>query len=244
MQPIIEKYWKEFVIVILIISIIILSLLYINKKNKDPEEQLTLNEFSEASSKIEEKEELLANIKVDIKGAVAKPGVYELEANSILNDAIKLAGGLKKSADTSNINLSKTLENEMVIKIFTTNELKKISKSKEVVSNDNICTENTIIIDKCNDSSIIKDVDLPNNNDVLQNEEQKDTNQNNLGKLISINTGTIEELITLPGIGESKAENIIKYREENGAFKAIEEIINVSGIGDAAYQKIKDFITI
>lgn len=244
MQPIIEKYWKEFVIIILIISIIILSLLYINKKNKEPEEQLTLNEFSEASSKIEEKEELLANIKVDIKGAVAKPGVYELEANSILNDAIKLAGGLKKSADTSNINLSKTLENEMVIKIFTTNELKKISKSKEVVSNDNICTENTIIIDKCNDSSIIKDVDLPNNNDVLQNEEQKDTNQNNLGKLISINTGTIEELITLPGIGESKAENIIKYREENGAFKAIEEIISVSGIGDAAYQKIKDFITI
>lgn len=243
MPPIIEKYWKEFIIAILVITIIILGALLFNRKEKIVEESSS-NEISYLENSEDQKEEVKTKIKVDIKGAIAKPGVYELDSNSVVNDVIKLAGGLKKSADTSNINLSKTLENEMVIKIFTTNELKKISKSKEVVSNDNICTENTIIIDKCNDSSIIKDVDLPNNNDVLQNEEQKDTNQNNLGKLISINTGTIEELITLPGIGESKAENIIKYREENGAFKAIEEIINVSGIGDAAYQKIKDFITI
>ena len=61
---------------------------------------------------------------------------------------------------------------------------------------------------------------------------------------ISINTATKEELMKLDGIGESKAENIIKYREENGNFKTIEDIKNVSGIGDAAYEKIKDSITI
>ena len=63
-------------------------------------------------------------------------------------------------------------------------------------------------------------------------------------KLISINTATVEELTSLSGIGESKALNIVKYREEHGLFKATEEIMNVSGIGEAAYQKIKENITI
>ena len=48
--------------------------------------------------------------------------------------------------------------------------------------------------------------------------------------------------MTLPGIGESKADNIIKYREEFGEFKKLEDIKNVSGIGDSAYSKIKDYI--
>ena len=59
-----------------------------------------------------------------------------------------------------------------------------------------------------------------------------------------LNTATKEELMTLSGIGESKAEAIIKYREDNGTFKTIEEIKNVSGIGDAAFEKIKDSITV
>ena len=60
-------------------------------------------------------------------------------------------------------------------------------------------------------------------------------------KLISINNGTLEELMTLPGVGESKAKNIIEYRENN-KFEKIEDIMNVSGIGEAAYSKIKDLI--
>ena len=59
-----------------------------------------------------------------------------------------------------------------------------------------------------------------------------------------VESGNHEELMKLNGIGESKAENIIKYREENGGFKTIEDIKNVSGIGEAAYEKIKDFITV
>jgi len=50
--------------------------------------------------------------------------------------------------------------------------------------------------------------------------------------------------MTLSGIGESKANNIIKYREEVGLFKTKEEIKNVSGIGEAAFEKIKDSITV
>lgn len=62
--------------------------------------------------------------------------------------------------------------------------------------------------------------------------------------LININTASKEGLMTLPSIGESIAQNIIEYRQENGDFKSIEEIKNVKRIGDKTYEKIKDYITV
>lgn len=62
--------------------------------------------------------------------------------------------------------------------------------------------------------------------------------------LININTATIEELMTLPGIGESRAADIISYRENTGAFLVIEDIMQVSGIKEAAFGKIKDYIKV
>ena len=61
---------------------------------------------------------------------------------------------------------------------------------------------------------------------------------------ININTATLDELLTLKGIGQSKAEAIIKYREENGNFNTIEDIQKVSGLGGTIYSKIKDYITV
>lgn len=239
MKNIIERYYREIVIVILVIVIIILVLSFLNKK-QDNVIETSIDEISYIESSEEKQEEIVAKIKVDIKGAVAKPGVYELESNSIVNDVIKLAGGLKKNADTSNINLSKELEPEMVIKVFTTSEINKLKKEVVNTTNNDTCTENTIIIDKCNESSIIKDTNISDTNDNIENNKVADFSEN----IVSINTATIEELITLPGIGESKAQNIIKYREENGSFKTIEEIINVNGIGESVYNKIKEFITV
>ena len=71
------------------------------------------------------------------------------------------------------------------------------------------------------------------------NEDNEEEN-----KLVNINTASKEELLTITGIGDSKAEAIISYREENGDFKAIEDIKNVSGIGDSLFEKIKEFITV
>lgn len=61
---------------------------------------------------------------------------------------------------------------------------------------------------------------------------------------ININTATKDELMTLSGIGESKAEDIITYREEHGGFKSIEEIMNINGIKEGVYNKIKDSIVV
>ncbi len=62
--------------------------------------------------------------------------------------------------------------------------------------------------------------------------------------LVNINTASKEMLMTLPGIGESKAESIIKYRETKGAFKSLEDLMNVSGIKQGAFDKVKDLITL
>lgn len=64
------------------------------------------------------------------------------------------------------------------------------------------------------------------------------------GNKVNINTATLEELTTLSGIGETKAQSIITYREENGNFSSIEDIMNVDGIKEGTYSKIKDDITV
>ena len=90
-------------------------------------------------------------------------------------------------------------------------------------------------IDNCiGNASIITSGTETNNTDT----QTKDN------KIININTATLEELMTLSGVGESKALSIIEYRNNVGGFKSIEEIKNVSGIGDAAFEKIKNNITI
>ncbi len=108
-------------------------------------------------------------------------------------------------------------------------------------------------------ASLLEDgmkVYIPTKEEVMQKEENSDyiIGSNNIignnnveskksGK-VNINTATKEELDTLPGVGESTANKIISYREENGKFKSIEEIKEVSGIGDSKFEQIKDLIEI
>ena len=80
-------------------------------------------------------------------------------------------------------------------------------------------------------------------NDGCINTEITDEIGDNTKKLVNINTATLEQLQTLPGIGESKAKTIIDYREKNGDFKSIEELLNVDGIGEKTYEEIKIYIT-
>lgn len=74
-------------------------------------------------------------------------------------------------------------------------------------------------------------------------EEAGGTQDDTKEKKINLNTAGKEELMTLPGIGEAKAEAVLDYRKRVGAFRAVEEIKNVSGIGEALFEQIKDRIS-
>lgn len=74
------------------------------------------------------------------------------------------------------------------------------------------------------------------------NDDQSYSSSENQNKKININSATLQELDSLPGVGEATANKILKYREDNSNFKSIEEIKNVNGIGDKKYEDIKDLI--
>ena len=187
-----------------------------------------------------------AKIKVDVKGAVNAPGVYELDNGSRVIDAINIAGGLTEQANTSIINLSKVLEDGYVIVIYTDNDLQDVVMDKYVANN--YACPSTI-----NDACIVEEENLSSKTTKSSSSKAKSStskisstssSSSKTTGIVNINTASLEELQTIPGVGEAKAQAIITYREENGGFKSIEEITNVSGIGESTFEKIKTNITI
>lgn len=194
------KNIRKYIYIITIIIFIIFCIMVIIRKRelKDNNINYTVNKEEDIINKDNEDNEE-EYIYVDIKGEVINPNVYKIQKGLRVIDVINLAGGLTEESDTSNINLSKIVTDEMVIVIK--------SKNNEEVYIDS-------------------DVDINNNN-----------------QLIDINTCTIDELLTLPGIGESKANNIIEYRKKN-KFNTINDIMNVSGISESLFNKIKEYIKV
>lgn len=223
-----DKY-KLFILIILILVILLFVVIDVQGKVEDTKELDNTN--IENITSVENNEPEL--LKVDIKGFVKKPGVYELAKDSRIIDVIKLSGGLIDGANTEYINLSKKITDEMIIIIYSNNEVEKYKKQdKEIIYIEYEC----VCPDNINDACINKDdtVNTNGTSDNLDNDVKR--------ALVSINTCTVEDLINIPYLGETKAKAIIEYREKNGEFKNIEDIKNVSGIGDKLYSKIKDYI--
>ena len=196
------KNIRKYIYIITIIIFIIFCVVVIIRKRelKDNNINYTVNKEEDIINKDNEDNEE-EYIYVDIKGEVINPNVYKIKKGLRVIDVINLAGGLTEESDTSNINLSKIVTDEMVIVI----------KSK--------------------------------NNEEVYIDSDVDINNNNNNQLIDINTCTISELLTLPGIGESKANNIIEYRKKN-KFNTINDIMNVSGISESLFNKIKEYIKV
>ena len=220
----IKKYWKYLLALILVLIIFVVIEGFIEKDNKISTDSV------KKLSKVEEKVNDIKTLFVDIKGAVNAPGVYELDEGKRVIDAINLAGGFTDKADTININLSKKLTDEMFIVIYTKQEIYNYKKNNET-SNIKCASFEYICPDVNNDACIKKDTKIKDSKKELNNK-------------ISINSASKEELMTLNGIGESKADAIINYRNENGLFKTIEDLKNVSGVGNSVFEKIKNNITL
>ena len=204
-------YERKKVLIFLVITLSVISYFFVNSNKKMVVEASDDIEIKEEVK--EEKEEVkIEKVMVDIKGEVVKPGLYEVENESRVQDVINLAGGLKEDASTDDINLSSKVTDEMVI---------VINKKEEVVP---IESTKTVTVKESSSASI--------------------TTTNKPSGKVSINSGTIDELCTLNGIKEARAKKIIEYRTTNGPFKSLEDIMNVSGIGEAIFAKIKDSITL
>lgn len=231
-----KKNLKWGIIILIIIGIIGLGFgyTYSNNDTKEVEEEEELI-FKDEKEKEEEKE--VEKVYVDIKGAVTIPGVYEIESDKKVIDVVNQAGGLAENADTSLINLAKKVSNEMVIIIYTTEEVKK-AKTEESIAK---VVDNTCVCPKITNDACINNKKESSTSKSSTSSSDSDTNTTDI---ININTATVSDFDSLPGVGESKAEAIVEYREKNGNFTTIEDIKQVSGIGDALFEKIKDYLTV
>lgn len=232
--------------------------LFVSQNN---ENYLVAEDENLLAEKSVQEEKIVNKIKVEVKGEVALPGVYELDDESRLQDLIDAAGGFNEKAYYDNINLSMKLKDEMVLVVYNKDKVNKSSNNSNKtnnVSKSSKVNTNTSISNGADEKNIKPeyniDVALENNESVIEKEENKTTevvksNDNNdesisTNKLVNINTAGVKELSTLTGIGKAKAQKIIDYREANGGFKSIDEIMKVKGIGKATYEKFKANITI
>lgn len=231
---------KVFILVTILLGIIIGGIFYSFSNDIEAKESEEDKEVIEDISKKEKKEDIeeVTKIKVDVKGEVANPGVYELDSTARVIDAINMAGGLSENADTDNINLSKILTDENVIIVY-----KLIAKAYSIETYKekiDICKSdyNSACISQ---DKVISTTSTEQTTSSNTNDDSKLTSTENI---ININTADLNDLITLTGIGEAKAQKIIDYRNTNGNFQNIEDIKNVTGIGDSIFEKIKDRITV
>lgn len=174
-------------------------------------------ELSDASS--EEAKTLV----VHICGAVSAPGVYELPAGSRIIDAVEAGGGFLTEADEACCNLAEEIVDGCQIYIMTKTE-------------------------SCADGQTEKKAGIQTSPDSDMQTTDRNVRSNSApaleNGLVNLNTADVAALMTLPGIGESRAKAIISYREQHGAFAKIEDIMKISGIKQAAFSKIKDKITV
>ena len=238
-----KKYGKEIIVGIFICISMALSCYSIFYNSKKEDNTIVANEVDTTKDKESEVQEEATTFYVDVKGAVVTPGVYQVEDGAIIQDVINLAGGFKEDAYQDGINLSQRISDEMVIYVYTTKEVKQNSKLN-VNGNNKITTNSGSSYDA---SYNIQDrVEKKESVITKDNNASGGSNTNDTGfeenKIININTASKSDLTTLSGIGDVKAQAIIDYRNKNGKFSKIEDLMNVSGIGESTYNQIKDNI--
>ena len=188
-----------------------------NRKAEPSDGSTGRTELSDASS------EKAKTLVVHICGAVSAPGVYELPAGSRIIDAVEAGGGFLPEADEACCNLAEEIVDGCQIYIMTKTE-------------------------SCAGGQTEKKAGIQTSPDSDMQTTDRNVRSNSApaleNGLVNLNTADVAALMTLPGIGESRAKAIISYREQHGAFAQIEDIMKISGIKQAAFSKIKDKITV
>lgn len=195
---------------------------YVSSKNTgciSSSDRKSYNKMSGKDNLNDKKSDRQSQVVVYICGAVKHPGVYKFTAGSRVNDAVNAASGFKKGAARTAINQARVLEDGEQITIPTLKQVKRKQLSK-ITDGDNF-----------------QDKTTDNENTDSSERESQDT-------LININTASAGELTSLSGIGQNRADAIIEYRQSNGKFQSIEDIMKIPGIKQGIFNKIKNKISV
>ena len=180
-------------------------------------------DIDNGSEAVSDKEMQQAMIYVDVCGAVANPGVFQLAAGSRVFQAIEAAGGYLPEAALTCVNRAGVLTDGQQLYILTQEEMERQGLDPAEMSG-------------ASDGQMNGSAGTGQNTGIAAQAQQDNR--------ININTADEAQLTTLTGIGATRAQAIIAYREENGPFVAIEDIMNVQGIKEGTFAKIKDEIVV
>lgn len=194
-----------------------------NGTGSDSGKHISDADIDNGSEAVSDKEMQQAMIYVDVCGAVANPGVFQLAAGSRVFQAIEAAGGYLPEAALTCVNRAGVLTDGQQLYILTQEEMERQGLDPAEMSG-------------------VSDGQMNGSAGTGQNTEM--TAQVQQDNRININTADEAQLTTLTGIGATRAQAIIAYREENGPFAAIEDIMNVQGIKEGTFAKIKDEIVV
>ncbi len=218
-------------------------------------------EPSEELAKTEEE----PDIKVYVIGCVNKPGVVTIKKGQVIDDAIKSAGGATNEADIENINLAYKLNENAMLRIKKkvvnvaaavspkTNSKKEITTKSPINEKSNKTQQRSKISSKVDDSVVAATATTKMNSGVdiitdslgaIVEEDKQNTGSKKENSLVNINKASQAELENLPNVGPATAKAIITYREKNGGFKKLTDIMKITGIKQKTYDKIKEFICI
>lgn len=238
------RNWKRAAVWFILPALVLLCCTGCKKKEQDSFSELWLKEEQSGSTEESEEEEAEESeaegseaeeekqnppeqefpgdkepelIFVHVCGAVVSPGVYGMEADARVYEAVSCAGGLREDAAGEAVNQAQKV---------TDGERIYIPTREEVVKG---------LIPKTEEDTTLS---------AGSTEESGGAQTGSTDGKVNINTASAEELKTLSGIGDTRAESIIRYREEQGGFQRIEDLMNVEGIKEGVFEKIKDRITV
>lgn len=180
-------------------------------------------DIDNGSEAVSDKDMQQAMIYVDVCGAVANPGVFQLAAGSRVFQAIEAAGGYLPEAALTCVNRAGVLTDGQQLYILTQEEMERQGLDSAEMAG-------------ASDGQMNGSAGTGQNTGTTAQVQQDNR--------ININTADEAQLITLTGIGATRAQAIIAYREKNGPFAAIEDIMNVQGIKEGTFAKIKDEIVV
>lgn len=195
-------------------------------------------------------------IKVYVVGCVNKPGIVTLGKGDLIDDAVREAGGLTKDADECSINMVYALNENTMLYIKSKKELEQKQEVgyKGIGNNDAVSksiSAGNVVAGSSDRSKILGEgvaiiKDSGSSAEVIGNSNGGSGESINTGKApyVNINTASASELDTLPGVGEATARDIIAFREKNGPFRRIEDIMKVPRIKQNRFESIKEFITV
>ncbi len=198
------------------------DLQFVTEQTQDPKDEKSKSDEPETSESVSETDVLPA-IAVYVCGAVMEPDVYNLPDGARIYDAIIASGGFAPNADTQWLNQAQFVSDGEMLLVYTLDEtarmqeqgVKRGGSASGGVTSASGSGDNSSGISAGGDSQVV-----------------------------NLNTGSKEQLMTLPGIGESKADAIIRYRTETGPFASAEDVMNISGIKNSTFDKIKERITV